>query len=166
MTQVGYASRFAFPVYRPRTFLSTGYQGTLGWGYPTALGAKVARPQVPVVSVNGDGGFMFNVQELATAVQHRIAVVAIVFDDGAFGNVRRLQQVQFPGRNIADTLVNPDFVALAQSFGAIGLRATDADGLHRALLQAFAVDRPALIHVPVGSLPDPFRFLNMKKLRG
>jgi acetolactate synthase I/II/III large subunit len=166
MTQVGYTSRFALPVYRPRTFLSTGYQGTLGWGYASALGAKVARPDVPVVSINGDGGFMFNVQELATAAQHRIAVVAIVFDDGAFGNVRRLQQMQFPGRNIAETLVNPDFVALAHSFGVWSKRADDAAQLHAAVKEAIALGQPALIHVPVGSLPDPFRFLNMKRLRG
>jgi acetolactate synthase-1/2/3 large subunit len=166
MTQVGYASRFAFPVYQPRTFLSTGYQGTLGWGYASALGAKVARPDVPVVSVNGDGGFMFNVQELATAAQHRIGVVAIVFDDGAFGNVRRLQQAQFPGRNVADTLVNPDFVQLARSFGLRASRATNAGELEVAVRDAIAADAPALIHVPVGNLPDPFPFLNMKRLRG
>jgi acetolactate synthase-1/2/3 large subunit len=166
MTQVGYASRFAFPVYGPRSFLSTGYQGTLGWGYASALGAKVARPGVPVVSINGDGGFMFNVQELATAAQHGIAVVAIVFDDGAFGNVRRLQQVQFPNRNIAETLQNPDFVALARSFGLWSRRAESPAQLHEAMCEAIALGQPALIHVPVGAMPDPFRFLNMKRLRG
>lgn len=166
MTQVGYASRFAFPVHQPRTFLSTGYQGTLGWGFASALGAKVARPEVPVVSINGDGGFMFNVQELATAAQHGIALVAIVFDDGAFGNVRRLQQAQFPGRNVAETLKNPDFVALAQSFGIWSRRADSPAQLHATLREAIALDAPALIHVPVGDLPDPFRFLNMKRLRG
>ncbi|TFY99818.1 thiamine pyrophosphate-dependent enzyme [Ramlibacter rhizophilus] len=166
MTQMGYTARFAYPVYRPRTYLSTGYQGTLGWGYATALGAKVARPEAAVVSVSGDGGFLFNVQELATAVQHRIGVVALVFDDGAFGNVRRLQQVQFPGRNIADTLVNPDFVRLAQSFGLPAWRAEDPQALRRCLDEALAHDGPTLIHVPVGEMPDPWKLLNMTRVRG
>src|SRR5438067_12764799 len=89
LTQVGYVGRLAFPVYRPRTYIHSGYQGTLGFSYATALGAKVARPDVPVVSVSGDGGFMYNVQELSTAALHNINAVAIVFADGAYGNVRR-----------------------------------------------------------------------------
>ena len=91
VTQIGFAARLAFPVYRPRTFLSPGYQDNLGWGYATALGAQHARPDVPVVAISGDGGFMFTANELATAVRHRIPLVAIVFNDGAFGNVRRIQ---------------------------------------------------------------------------
>ena len=91
LTQVGYVARFAFPTYRPRTFITTGYQGTLGFGFATALGVKVARPETPVVAVTGDGGFMYNVQELATAVLHGINVVTVVFSDGAYGNVRRMQ---------------------------------------------------------------------------
>src|SRR5262249_22558603 len=101
MTQVGYWTRFGLPVYRPRTYITSGYQGTLGAGFPTALGAKVGNPDRAVVSINGDGGFMFNVQELATAVQHNIAVSILVFDDGAFGNVRRIQESQFGGHTIA-----------------------------------------------------------------
>ena len=107
----------AIPVYRPRTFITPGYQGTLGWGYATALGVKVARPDCPVVSINGDGGFMFNVQEMATATRHGIAVVAVVFDDGAYGNVRRSQEMRYGNRLIAWDLDNPDFVELAASFG-------------------------------------------------
>ena len=92
MTQVGYISRFALPVYHPRTFVSCGYQGTLGWGFATALGVKVANPDKAVISVNGDGGFVFTVQELATAVQHKINTVTLVFNDGAYGNVQRMQK--------------------------------------------------------------------------
>src|SRR6202043_2359029 len=84
LTQVGYVGRVAFPVYHPRSYIHSGYQGTLGFGFATALGAKVGRPDLPVVSVSGDGGFMYNVQELSTAVQHRIDIVAIVFADGAY----------------------------------------------------------------------------------
>src|SRR4029077_20965049 len=75
LTQVGYVGRLAFPVYQPRTYIHSGYQGTLGFSYATALGAKVARPDVPVVSISGDGGFMYNVQELSTAALHGIDVV-------------------------------------------------------------------------------------------
>ncbi len=91
LTQVGYVSRFTLPVYQPRTFLSTAYQGTLGWGFAAAIGAKLACPDKPVLSVAGDGGFMFNVQELSTAVRHQVPVVVVVFNDGAYGNVRRIQ---------------------------------------------------------------------------
>jgi acetolactate synthase-1/2/3 large subunit len=163
LTQVGYASRLLFPVHEPRTFLTPAYQGTLGWGYATALGAKVARPDAAVVSISGDGGFMFNVQELATAVQHKIAVVAIVFDDGAFGNVRRLQQQQF-GRNIASDLHNPDFVALARSFGMKSVRVENATDLEAAIRNGIEADEPLLIHVPVGPMPDPWKFINMPRV--
>jgi len=163
LTQVGYASRLLFPVHQPRTFLTPAFQGTLGWGYATALGAKVAMPNSPVVSVSGDGGFMFNVQELATAVQHNIPVVAVVFDDGAFGNVRRLQQQQF-GRNIASDLRNPDFVALAKSFGMNALRAESSSQLESAVREGVAANEPLLIHVPVEPMPDPWKFINMQRI--
>lgn len=163
LTQVGYASRLLLPVHQPRTFLTPAYQGTLGWGYATALGAKVARPNSAVVSVNGDGGFMFNVQELATAMQHNIGVVAIVFDDGAFGNVRRLQQQQF-GRNIASDLRNPDFVALARSFGMRSERVETPEALEIAVRNGIEANEPVLIHVPVGPMPDPWKFINMPRV--
>jgi len=159
LTQVGFASRLVFPVYHPRTYLSTGYMGTLGWGFPTALGAKVARPNVPVVSVTGDGGFMFCVAELATAVQHGIALVIVLFNNDQYGNVAQMQRTQYGGRVIATDLVNPDFVALAQAFGARGRRARDPTELRRELEAAFAAAGPTLIEVPVGDLPsvDQFR---------
>jgi acetolactate synthase-1/2/3 large subunit len=165
LTQVGYASRLLLPVYRPRTFLTPAYQGTLGWGYPTALGAKVARPDAAVVSVNGDGGFMFNVQELATAVRHKIAVVAIVFEDGAFGNVKRIQTQQFAGRTIASDLTNPDFMALARSFGMRAIQARTPAELNEAVRHGISLNEPVLIHVPVGEMPDPWSFINMPPAR-
>ena len=106
---------------------------------------------------------MFNVQELATAVQHNIPVVAIVFDDGAFGNVRRLQTQQF-GRNIASDLKNPDFVALAKSFGMAAVRVEQASELEAAVKQGIASKKPLLIHVPVGPMPDPWKFINMPRV--
>jgi acetolactate synthase-1/2/3 large subunit len=164
-TQVGYVSRLAFPVYAPRTYLTLGYQGALGMGYPTALGAKVARPDVPVVSVNGDGGFMFNVQELATAVHFRIPVVAIVFNDNAFGNVRRMQRDDYAGRLIASDLTNPDFVKMAESYGAVGLRATSPDELRVALRRGFKEEGPVVIEVPIGDTPAPWKFVQLPRVR-
>ena len=156
LTQVSYVARVGFPVYRPRTMVTSGYQGTLGCGFAAALGAKVANPDKPVLSLNGDGGFMFNVQELATAVQHQIDVVAVVFNDGAYGNVRRMQQELHGGRVIATELRNPDFVALAESFGAGGYRAETPQALGSALRRAFAAGGPSVIDVPVGAMPDPW----------
>ena len=165
LTQVGYVSRYALPVYQPRTFLSTGYQGTLGWGFSTALGAKVAQPDRPVLSVSGDGGFLFGVQEMATAVQHNIATVSIVFDDGAFGNVRRMQQQQYGNRVIASDLCNPDFVKLAEAFGMLGLRANSPDELRAAIEKGFASGAPTLIHAPVGEMPSPWGNVFMPRVR-
>ncbi len=156
LTQVGYVCRTAFPVHRPRTYVGTGYQGTLGYGLPTALGAKVANPDRRVLSINGDGGFMFNVQELATAAQHNIPVVAVVFNDGAYGNVRRMQEELHGGRVIASELKNPDFVALAESFG-IGARRVDGpEGLAEAIEAGFAANAPYLIECHVGAFNDPW----------
>ena len=102
------------PVYKPRTFLSPGYQDNLGWGFATALGAQHARRDVPVLSISGDGGFIFTSNELATAVRHRIPLTVVVFNDGAFGNVRRIQEEHYGNRLIASDLANPDFVRLAR----------------------------------------------------
>ena len=164
-TQVGYVSRLAFPVYAPRTYLTLGYQGALGMGYPTALGAKIARPDVPVVSVNGDGGFMFNVQELATAVHFRIPVVAIVFTDNAFGNVRRMQRDDYRGRTIASDLTNPDFVKMAESYGVMGLKATSPEELRGVLRRALKEAGPTLIEVPIGDTPAPWKFVQLPRVR-
>ena len=167
VTQMGFVARLTFPVYRPRTFLSPGYQDNLGWGYATALGAQHARPDVPVVAISGDGGFMFTANELATAVRHRIPLVVVVFADGAFGNVRRIQAEQYGNRLIACDLANPDFVRFADSFGAAAERAKDPAGLRAALRRALGRrDGPTLIEVPVGPMPSPWEFLHMPKVRG
>ena len=166
VTQIGFAARLAFPVYKPRTFLSPGYQDNLGWGYATALGAQDARRDVPVVSINGDGGFMYTANEMATAMRHNIPLVAIVFVDGAFGNVRRIQQEHFGNRLIASDLANPDFVKFAESFGARAARARGPEELRGALREAIARREPALIEVPVGPMPSPWEFIHMPKVRG
>jgi acetolactate synthase-1/2/3 large subunit len=166
VTQTGFAARLALPVYKPRTFLSPGYQDNLGWGYATSLGAQHARPDVPVLSINGDGGFMFTANELATAMRHRIPLVAVIFNDGAFGNVRRIQEEMFGNRQIACDLTNPDFVKFAESFGAAGRRARGPDELRVALREAFAAREPTLIEVPVGPMPSPWEFIHMSRVRG
>jgi acetolactate synthase-1/2/3 large subunit len=166
VTQMGFVARLTFPIYKPRTFLSPGFQDNLGWGYATALGVQHARPDVPVVSISGDGGFLYTSNELATAMRHRIPLVAIVFADGAFGNVRRIQQERYGNRVIASDLHNPDFVKYAESFGATAERATTPDALRAALKRAIARREPSLIEVPVGPLPSPWEFIHMPRIRG
>ena len=166
VTQIGFASRLALPVRSPRTFLSPGYQDTLGWGYGTALGAQAVSPDRKVVLATGDGGFMFQATELATAMHHRLAVVAVVFDDGAFGNVRRIQAQQYGNRLIASDLTNPDFVKFAESFGMAAFRANSPAALEDALRKALALNAPALVHVPVGEMPSPWDMILLPRVRG
>jgi acetolactate synthase-1/2/3 large subunit len=162
ISQVGFSSIFGFPVYQPRTLVTAGFQGTLGFGFPTALGVKIAFPDRAVVSITGDGGFMFAAQELATAVQYGINLVTIVFNNNAFGNVLRDQQTAFGGRLLGSELVNPDFVKFAESFGVEAHRVASPDALRATLAGAFAADRPVLIEVsiPRGSDSDPWQFLH------
>ncbi|MCA9929651.1 MAG: hypothetical protein KC419_14290 [Anaerolineales bacterium] len=166
LTQVGFTSRITMPVYKPRTFISTGYMGTLGYGFPTALGVKVAQPDVPVIAVAGDGGFMFGVQELATAVQHHIGLVTLVFNNNQYGNVQQMQKNVYGNRVIATDLHNPDFVRLAESFGAQAFRAETIDQLRHAIRQGFAIDLPTLIEIPVGDMPSVDKFRSLPRVRG
>ena len=154
MTQVAYAARVNFPVYKPRTCISSGYQGTLGYAFPTGLGVKVARPDVPVISISGDGGFMYCAGELAAAVQHGIPLVALVFNNDAYGNVRKMQIRDYDERVIASDLVNPDFVKLGEAFGANAFRAETEQQLREALRYGFKSDLPTVIDVPIGDTPS------------
>ncbi len=156
MTQVGYYSRVNYPVYEPRTYLTSSYYGNLGYAYPVALGAKVAQPNKAVVAISGDGGFMFASQEMSTAVKYGINAVAVVFNDSAYGNVLRDQTTRFEGRTIGADLHNPDFMKLAEAYGVRGVRASGADGLESALAESVAIEKPTLIEVPVGMMPNPF----------
>jgi acetolactate synthase-1/2/3 large subunit len=158
-TQVGYVATAALPVYARRQMITPGYQGTLGFAFATALGAKVGCPDKPVVALCGDGGFLFTASELATAVQHDIRVVAIVFNDGAYGNVRRMQQDLYGGRVIASDLKNPDFVRFAESFGAAARRAEGPQALSEALRWAFDHPGPAIIEAAVDKMPNPWDLL-------
>jgi acetolactate synthase-1/2/3 large subunit len=167
VTQIGFAARIAMPVFKPRTFLSPGYQDNLGWGFATALGVADARRDVPVVSINGDGGFLYTASELATAMRHKIPLTAIVFADGSFGNVRRIQEERFGNRLIASDLSNPDFVKFAEAFGVSAERVATPQELRAALKRGFARrDGPTLIEVPVGPMPSPWEFILMPRVRG
>ena len=156
MTQMGYYSRNYYPVYDPRTYLTASGYGTLGLAFPVAMGAKVAEPHKAVVAVSGDGGFLYNSQELATAVQYGINVVVVVFNDNAYGNVLRAQLKEFGGRVIGTRLHNPDFARLAEVYGARGVRANGAEQLESNLREAFDTDSPTLIEVPVGMMDRRF----------
>lgn len=166
LTQVGFASRIVYDAYLPRTYLCTGFMGTLGWGFQTALGAKVAKPDVPVISVAGDGGFMFGVQELATAVQHKIGVILLLFNNNLYGNVREMQENLYGNRVIATDLHNPDFVKMAHAFGANGVRVNNYEDMRKAIQDAKGESLPTVIEVPIGTgLPSTNRFKALPKVR-
>lgn len=166
VTQVGFVSWFGFPVYEPRHFVSAAQQGTLGYGLATALGVAAAHPDKPVVAISGDGGYMFNIQELATAVQYQLNLVSIVFNDNMYANVQRQQDELFHGRRICSDLHNPDFMKLADAYGAGGYRVNSPAGLKEILPRAFAEKGPTIIEVEITELmPTPWRFILMEQNR-
>ena len=166
VTQVGFVSWYGFPVYKPRQHISAGYQGTLGYGYATALGVMAGNMDKKVIQVSGDGGFMFNVQELATAVQYQLPLVTVIFNDSRFTNVQRQQKEWFDGRIICSDLHNPDFVKMAESFGAAGFSADDPESLRSAIKKAFQEKGPSIIEVKVDEFfPAPWPFLMMPQNR-
>ena len=162
ISQMGFTARFAFPVYAPRTYVSSGYQDNLGFGFMTALGVKAANPGKVVISINGDGGFLFGVQELATAAQFGIGLIVLVFNNRSFGNVLRDQKTRFAGHILGAELQNPDFVKLAESFGIAASRAGNPAELGAALRTAIAAGGPALIEIPgePGGETSPWPFLH------
>lgn len=160
LTQVGYFARLGYPVYQPNTFITPGYQGTLGYGFPTAMGAAVGCPGRMVVSINGDGGFGWNLQELATARKYDVNVAIIVFNDGHFGNVRKMQQDQF-GQAFGVDLFNPDFERLAAAFDVTYARCDKPDGLGHVLRDHAGRGGPTLIEARVGTMPSPWHLLRL-----
>ena len=161
ISQMGFTAWFGFPFYSPGKFITSGYQGNLGHGFQTALGVKTGNPDTAVVSITGDGGFMFGVQELATAVQYKISLVVILFNNNAYGNVRRDQKNLYEDSYASD-LRNPDFIALAKSFGAHTATATSPDELKDILAEALQTDDgPTFIEIPVetGSESSPWKFI-------
>jgi acetolactate synthase-1/2/3 large subunit len=146
-TGINYWMEWRFPVLLPRTFLYPVGSATLGYAVPAAIGAKIARPDRPVIAVVGDGGFMYSVNELATAVKYRLPVVFLVMNDNRYGAIKWLQQTLFDGRWGEADLANPDFPVLARAFGARGERVDGVDSLDGAIKAALAADGPTVLEL-------------------
>jgi acetolactate synthase-1/2/3 large subunit len=147
LTLVGYWMPLLMPTYLPRTLIHPGTYGTLGYSLPAAIGAKLACPKQPVVSISGDGGFLFTLQELATASALNLDLIALVFNDNGFGAIRQYQDRMFKGRRIGWKLKNPDFVKLGESFGAKSVR-VDPKDLGATVKRAHEAGGLWLIEVP------------------
>ena len=154
INQLSFYARTHWHVEHPKTYIDSGYSFNVGYSFPTALGVKVAKPDRPVVCMVGDGGFMFNSSELSTAIRYGINVVTIVFRNDSYGNVARDLEEGFGGTYETD-LHNPDFVKFAESFGAVGMRASDPMELETLIPLALAREAPVVIDVPLGEMPIP-----------
>ena len=152
-TGLTYWAEWRLPVYAPRTFLYPVGSATLGYAVPAAIGAKIARPEAPVIAIAGDGGFMFSVAELATAVKYRLPIVFLVVNDGRYGAIKFLQEKMFEGRWGETELSNPDFVALARSFGARAERVEKIAALPGLLAAAFEASAPTVIELQAAIEP-------------
>ncbi|MCE2456800.1 MAG: thiamine pyrophosphate-binding protein [Dehalococcoidia bacterium] len=158
VTNIGYWSNVFFEVREPQTYITSGYFGTLGYAFPTALGAQVGRPDRKVIALCGDGGFMYSPQELSSAMRHGINAVAVVFNNNAFGASEWDQTHRYGGNFIGTDLHNPDFVQLAQSFGAVGM-STDPEGFGEMLEVALNADAPVLLEVVIPNMMPPFQIV-------
>jgi acetolactate synthase-1/2/3 large subunit len=139
-----------WPAYRPRTFFYPSTFIALGWGFPAAIGAAIARPEVPIVSVSGDGGFVMTAQELATAVRYNLRLIAIIHNDSAYGAMKNIQKHKHGSRFLDVDLNNPDFMQLAAAYGVPSCRAGNAGEFRQSLRAALARRGPNLIEVPDG----------------
>lgn len=154
MTQLGYYSRQHFETDLRMSYVDSGYMGTLGYAYPTSLGAKAGVPDRPVICIVGDGGFGYASGEISTAVRYGLNVVAVVFNDGAYGNVARDLDMDFGGTYETE-FANPDFADLARSYGAAGFKADSPETLKVAIGEALSQDAPSVIDVRVDRVPRP-----------
>ena len=156
ITNIGYWCDIAYPVNKTRTYVTSSYFATLGYAFPTALGAKIGNPAKHVVAICGDGGFPYASSELATAVQERLNIVILLFTNNGYGTVTGIQNRQFGGRFMGDKLHNPDYVKFAESFGAIGIRLANYRELEDTLRSVLSADRPVVIEIPVPQLDTPW----------
>ena len=149
----------------PRTFITPLDLGGLGFAFPEALGAKLARPESPSIAIHGDGGFLFNVQELETAVRERIAAVTLIMNNNEWGSEKAYQKALFGDRLVGSDITNPRYDKLAELFGANGFYVERAEDIGDAMKEAMASDLPSLIEVPVDpdELPTPARLLESKR---
>ena len=167
ITQVGFTSWFGLPIHTQRGHINCGFQGTLGYGFATALGVKVANPDKAVVSVSGDGGFLFTATELATAVEYGINLVTVVFNDNRYANVYRQQKEWYDGRFIAADLHNPDFVKMGEAFGANVAQVNGPDELRAAIEKGLKAKGPTLIEAhQAHNIPAPWQYILEAPVRG
>ena len=163
VTQVAFVAHIAYEHRRPRTYLATGGAGTLGAGVAHGIGAAAAAPDRAQLTIVGDGGMLFTATELATAVQHGIDTTVLLFDNGAYGNVQRLQRQRFgPDRTIASALRNPDWIAFGESFGVRTERAADPGTLPAVLEGSLAHPGPSMVVVDIADEPDPWPLLRVR----
>jgi acetolactate synthase-1/2/3 large subunit len=149
-TEVGQHQMWAAQFYKytkPRTFLTSGGLGTMGYGLPASIGAQVAFPNRLVIGISGDGSFQMNSQELATAVQYRLPIKVVILNNGYMGMVRQWQEFFYGKRYASSSLegVSPDFVKLAEAYGAVGLRATKPEEVVPVLKKAFSIPEPVVV---------------------
>ncbi|MEM2264697.1 MAG: biosynthetic-type acetolactate synthase large subunit [Nitrososphaerota archaeon] len=162
-TEVGQNQMWAslyFKVIKPRTFISSGGLGTMGFGFPAALGAKVAKPEVPVVDIAGDGSFLMTEQDLATSIVEDIPVIVMILNNSSLGMVVQWQRL-FYNRRYSNTLLKntPDFVKLAEAYGANGARVNSLNELEQVLKEAIKSDVTYVIDVPISSEEDVLPFV-------
>jgi thiamine pyrophosphate-dependent acetolactate synthase large subunit-like protein len=149
MTMMSYVASYLYPAYEPGTFLYPSGYGTLGFSLPVAIGAKIGRPEKPVVAMIGDGGFQYTMAELGCAVQERLSLPVVIFNDSTYTAVKAAQEQSRGGRYIAVDLVNPDYVELARAYGIPGVRANSPEDMEREIVSAFDQDLPTIIDVPI-----------------
>ena len=159
-TEVGQHQMWAAQYYhfmKPRHFITSGGLGTMGYGFPAAIGAQIACPDRTVIDIAGDGSFQMNVQELATAVQYDLPVIVAILNNHSLGMVRQWQQFFYEGRYADTSLeVSPDYVKLAEAYGAVGLRATKPDEVRPALEEAIRLRRPVVLDFVVKTTENVF----------
>jgi acetolactate synthase-1/2/3 large subunit len=152
-TEVGQCQMWAalhYDTYEPRTFMTSGGLGTMGWGFPASIGAKAAKPDKPVVDIARDGSFGMTENSLATSVEEELPVVVLILNNNMLGMVAQWQRLFFEHRYSAVELKgNPDFVKLAEAYGASGVRVESLDGLESELRRAMTADVSTVIDVPI-----------------
>ena len=151
-TEVGQNQMWAAQWYKydyPRTFISSGGLGTMGFGFPAAMGAKIGMPDKIVFDIAGDGSIQMNIQELATCVCNKINVKVAILNNGYLGMVRQWQELFYKKRYSYTTLTNPDFVKLAESYGAVGIRVTKKEDVRKAIEKAISIDNVVFIDFKV-----------------
>jgi thiamine pyrophosphate-dependent acetolactate synthase large subunit-like protein len=149
MTQMSYVGCYLYPVFEPRTYMFPSGYGTLGFSMPAAIGAKIARPDAAVVPIVGDGGYQFTMSELGTAVQERLGLPIVIFNDSTYSAVKEEQANSRGARFIGVDLVNPDYVDLARAYRIPGVRAHSPEEMEREIGAALQRDLPTIIDVPI-----------------